>query len=42
VHSSCVLLVESRREVDEVKELVGIAKEYVCALRIEIKRKEFK
>lgn len=42
VHSSCVLLVESRREVDEVKELVGIAKEYMCALRIEIKRKEFK
>jgi|TARA_B110000238_G_scaffold67658_1_gene74157 coatomer protein complex subunit alpha (xenin) len=42
IHSTCVLLVETRREVDEVKELVQIAKEYACALRVEIKRKEFK
>lgn len=42
IHSIAVLLVESRREVDEVRELLGIAKEYAVALRIEIKRKEFK
>mmetsp|Transcript_6188 Transcript_6188/g.15793 ORF Transcript_6188/g.15793 Transcript_6188/m.15793 type:complete len:347 (+) Transcript_6188:137-1177(+) len=42
IHSIAVLLVESRREVDEVKELLSIAKEYAVALRIEIKRKEFK
>lgn len=34
------MVVESRREVDEVKELLGIAKEYTLALRIELKRKE--
>jgi hypothetical protein len=37
-----MLLVESRREVDEVRELLGIAREYAVALRIEIKRKEYK
>jgi coatomer protein complex subunit alpha (xenin) len=42
IHSTCVLLVESRREVDEVKELVSIAREYACALRVEMKRKEYK
>ena len=42
IHSIAVLLVESRREVDEVRELLGIAREYAVALRIEIKRKEFK
>jgi|AntAceMinimDraft_5_1070358.scaffolds.fasta_scaffold17953_2 coatomer protein complex subunit alpha (xenin) len=42
IHSITVLLVESRREVDEVRELLGIAREYATALRIEIKRKEFK
>ena len=42
IHSIAVLLVESRREVDEVRELLGIAREYASALRIEIKRKEFK
>ena len=42
IHSVCVLLVESRREVDEVRELLGIAREYAAALRIEMKRKELK
>jgi coatomer protein complex subunit alpha (xenin) len=31
---------DSCREVDEVQELLGIAKDYVLALRIELKRKE--
>ena len=33
---------DSRREVDEVRELLGIAREYAVALRIEMKRKEHK
>jgi len=34
-----LLVVESRREVDEAKELVGICKEYVTGLLCELKRK---
>ena len=37
-----LVVVDSRKEVDEVKELLGIAKEYAVALRIELKRKETK
>ncbi|KAH7294458.1 hypothetical protein KP509_27G001800 [Ceratopteris richardii] len=37
-----LLVVDSRKEVDEVKELVSICKEYVLALKIELKRKETK
>lgn len=37
-----LLVVETRKEVDEVKELLVIAKEYTLALRIELKRKETK
>jgi len=37
-----LMAVESRKEVDEVKELVGICKEYVIALRCELKRKELR
>ncbi len=37
-----LLVVESRREVDEAKELVGICKEYVIGLLCEIKRKELR
>jgi coatomer protein complex subunit alpha (xenin) len=33
-------VVDSRKEVDEVKELLGIAKDYALALRIELKRKD--
>ena len=37
-----VSVVYSRREVDEVKELIGIAKEYFLGLRMEVKRNEVK
>ncbi|BBN03852.1 coatomer subunit alpha [Marchantia polymorpha subsp. ruderalis] len=37
-----LVVVESRKEVDEVKELLGIAKDYVLAVKIELKRKEEK
>ncbi|KAG0560938.1 hypothetical protein KC19_9G025800 [Ceratodon purpureus] len=40
LHTIPVVVVDSRKEVDEVKELLGIAKEYTLALRIELKRKE--
>lgn len=37
-----LIVVESRREVDEVKDLIVIAKEYVLGLQLELKRKETK
>jgi len=37
-----LVVVETRKEVDDVKELLTIAREYCNALRIEIKRKEEK
>uniref|UniRef100_A0A7I4FAI8 Coatomer subunit alpha n=1 Tax=Physcomitrium patens TaxID=3218 RepID=A0A7I4FAI8_PHYPA len=40
LHTIPVVVVDSRKEVDEVKELLGIAKEYTLALKIELKRKE--
>ena len=42
LHTIPVIVVDSRRKVDEVKELIGIGKEYVLGLRMEVKRKEFK
>jgi len=42
IHTIFCLVVDSRKEVDEVKELLTIARDYVCALQIETKRKEFK
>lgn len=42
LHTVPLLVVDTRKEVDEVKELVGIAKEYLIALRCEMKRKEEK
>lgn len=42
LHTIPLIVVDSRREVDEVKELLGIAKEYALALRIELKRKDTK
>ncbi|CAN6485085.1 unnamed protein product [Victoria cruziana] len=42
LHAIPFLVVDSRREVDEVKELVLIAKEYVLGLRMEMHRKETK
>ena len=42
LHTILVIVVDSIREVDEVKELIGIGKEYVLGLRMEVKRKEVK
>ncbi|RWR81791.1 coatomer subunit alpha-1 [Cinnamomum micranthum f. kanehirae] len=42
LHTIPLVVVESRREVDEVKELIVIAKEYVLGLRMEVRRKEIK
>ncbi|KAJ3681842.1 hypothetical protein LUZ60_014415 [Juncus effusus] len=42
LHTIPLLVVDSRREVDEVKELVEIAKEYVLGLKIEAKKKEMR
>ncbi|KAH7280342.1 hypothetical protein KP509_37G062500 [Ceratopteris richardii] len=42
LHTIPLVVVDNRKEVDEVKELVSICKEYVLALRIELKRKETK
>ncbi|KAF7827287.1 coatomer subunit alpha-1 [Senna tora] len=42
LHTIPVIVVESRREVDEVKELVIIVKEYVLGLQMELKRREMK
>ncbi|KAF6161820.1 hypothetical protein GIB67_008581 [Kingdonia uniflora] len=40
LHTIPVIVVESRREVDEVKELIDIAKEYVLGLQMELTRRE--
>jgi len=40
LHTIPVVVVDSRKEVDDVKELLGIAKEYTIALRIELNRRE--
>ncbi|KAH9626542.1 hypothetical protein KSS87_005522 [Heliosperma pusillum] len=42
LHSIPLIVVESRREVDEVKELIIIVKEYVLGLKIELMRRELK
>ncbi|XP_020096558.1 coatomer subunit alpha-3-like [Ananas comosus] len=42
LHTMPLIVVDSRREVDEVKELIEIAREYVLGLKIEVKRKEIK
>ncbi|RWV88819.1 hypothetical protein GW17_00049069, partial [Ensete ventricosum] len=42
LHTIPLIVVDSRREVDEVKELIDIAREYVLGLKIELKRKEIK
>ncbi|XP_047310671.1 coatomer subunit alpha-1-like [Impatiens glandulifera] len=42
LHTIPLIVVESRREVDEVKELINIVKEYVLGLKIELARKEIK
>nr|CAD1835098.1 unnamed protein product [Ananas comosus var. bracteatus] len=42
LHIIPLIVVDSRREVDEVKELIEIAREYVLGLKMEVKRKELK
>ncbi|KAH9623186.1 hypothetical protein KSS87_016868 [Heliosperma pusillum] len=42
LHTIPLIVVESRKEVDEVKELIIIVKEYVLGLKMEIKRRELK
>ncbi|XP_039141352.1 coatomer subunit alpha-3-like [Dioscorea cayenensis subsp. rotundata] len=42
LHTIPLIVVDSRREVDEVKELIEITKEYVLGLKMEVKRKETK
>ncbi|WCJ40918.1 Coatomer alpha subunit [Euphorbia peplus] len=42
LHTIPLIVVESRREVDEVKELINIVKEYVLGLKMELKRRELK
>ncbi|KAK9758325.1 hypothetical protein RND81_01G223100 [Saponaria officinalis] len=42
LHSIPLVVVESRREVDEVKELIVIVKEYVMGLKMELQRRELK
>ncbi|KAM1098516.1 hypothetical protein ACFX2I_015754 [Malus domestica] len=42
LHTIPLIVVDSRREVDEVKELIIIVKEYVLGLQIELKRRETK
>lgn len=40
IHSITLLSVEGPQEVEEVKELLKVSREYACALRIEIARKQ--
>ncbi|WOG91978.1 hypothetical protein DCAR_0311234 [Daucus carota subsp. sativus] len=42
LHTIPLIVVDTRREVDEVKELIIIVKEYVLGLQIELKRRETK
>ncbi|CAI9116850.1 OLC1v1018116C1 [Oldenlandia corymbosa var. corymbosa] len=42
LHTIPLIVVETRREVDEVKELIIIAKEYVLGAQLELKRREMK
>jgi coatomer protein complex subunit alpha (xenin) len=42
LHVIPLTVVENRKEVDDVKDLVAICKEYHIALRCELRRKELK
>ena len=42
LHLIPLTVVETRKEVDDIKELIGICKEYHIALRCELSRKELK
>ncbi|PKI61256.1 hypothetical protein CRG98_018355 [Punica granatum] len=42
LHTIPLIVVDSRREVDEVKELIGIAKEYVLGIKMELTKRDLK
>ncbi|XP_073059477.1 coatomer subunit alpha-1-like [Primulina eburnea] len=42
LHAIPLIVVETRREVDEVKELIVIVKEYVLGLKMELQRRELR
>ncbi|KAG6422669.1 hypothetical protein SASPL_113046 [Salvia splendens] len=42
LHTIPLVVIETRREVDEVKELVIVVKEYILGLQMELKRRELK
>lgn len=42
LHTIPLVVVDTRREVDEVKELIIIVREYVLGLKMELKRREIK
>lgn len=42
LHTIPLVVVETRREVDEVKELVIVVKEYILGLQMELKRRELR
>ncbi|EPS70817.1 hypothetical protein M569_03938, partial [Genlisea aurea] len=42
LHTIPVIVVETRREVDEVKEVIAIAREYVLGLQMELRRRELR
>lgn len=42
LHSITLLVVETRKEVEDVRELITVARDYTLALKIELKRKEVK
>ncbi|KAL8129464.1 hypothetical protein V2J09_018619 [Rumex salicifolius] len=42
LHTIPLIVVESRREVDDVRELIVIVREYVLGLKMELKRREIK
>uniref|UniRef100_A0A1D1YPU5 Coatomer subunit alpha n=1 Tax=Anthurium amnicola TaxID=1678845 RepID=A0A1D1YPU5_9ARAE len=42
LHTIPLIVVDQRKEVDDVKELIEIAREYVLGLKMEVKRKETK
>ena len=42
LYAAPLLVVEQRREADEVKELIDVVREYVLGLKLEVKRKEIR
>lgn len=42
IHTIPLIVVETRREVDEIKELIVVVKEYILGVQLELKRRELK